>query len=78
MKTKLYSVLTMAGLMLLGSCGIKNHNKAELYPVNPENERIYGDIGGPARQTLVQYEDDKTGKTQDRIQNIREKFFPVK
>ncbi|WP_250632939.1 hypothetical protein [Rhodoflexus caldus] len=64
--------------ILLGaaSCGIKNHNRAKLVPVNADDTRIYGDIGGPALQLANKYEDDKTGKTQERIGAIRDKFFP--
>lgn len=63
-------------LTALVSCGIKNHNRAELVPVNADDTRIYGNIGGPALQLANKYEDDKTGKTQERINTIREKFFP--
>ncbi|MCU0449317.1 MAG: hypothetical protein MUC97_05650 [Bernardetiaceae bacterium] len=63
-------------LLLASACGIKGHNKAELIPVNAADERIYGDPGGPARQTLNKYEDDKTGKTQERVANLRQKLFP--
>ncbi|WP_448517884.1 hypothetical protein [Rhodoflexus sp.] len=64
--------------ILLGttSCGINNHNRAELVPVNADDTRIYGEVGGPALQLANKYEDDKTGKTQERISAIRDKFFP--
>jgi hypothetical protein len=64
--------------LLIGaaSCGIKNHNRAELVPVNAKDTRIYGNIGGEPLQLANKYEDDKTGKTQERISAIREKFFP--
>jgi hypothetical protein len=63
-------------LSALFSCGIKGHNRAELRPVNADSERIYGDIGGPARQTLNKYEDDATGKTAERITAIKNKMYP--
>ncbi len=63
-------------LLTAASCGIKNHNRAELVPVNADDTRIYGNIGGPALQLANKYEDDKTGKTQERIGAIRDKFFP--
>lgn len=64
--------------ILLGaaSCGIKNHNRAPIVIPNAEDTRIYGDVGGPALQLANKYEDDKTGKTQERIGVIRDKFFP--
>jgi hypothetical protein len=45
--------------------------------VNKNDTRIYG----PSRdaepvQLQNQYEDDETGETAERIQNIREAFFP--
>lgn len=75
MKNIRFALLTC---LLLGaaSCGIKNHNRAELVPVNADDTRIYGNIGGPALQLANKYEDDQTGKTQERIATIRDKFFP--
>lgn len=60
----------------LYSCGIKGHNRAEFKPVNADDKRIYGEIGGPAEQTKKTYADDETGKTAERIANIKKKMYP--
>ncbi len=57
------------------SCGINGHNHAELKAVNPEDPRIYGDKGQPARQTLKTYVDDD-GKQAEKVLKIREKLYP--
>ena len=68
----IFAVLTVG----LVSCGVKGHNRAELPKINAEDDRIYGDRGGVARQTLNKYEDDATGKTTERIEKIRNKMYP--
>lgn|GEM_PF-3062179 len=73
---KLINLFSLFLLLSLFSCGINGHNNAELRPVNVADDRIYGDVGGPARQTLNKYEDDATGKTQERVTAIRTKLFP--
>lgn len=73
---KIITVISVISLTTLFSCGIKGHNRAELRPINATDERIYGDIGGVARQTLNKYEDDATGKTTERIAKIKEKMYP--
>ncbi|MCS6967841.1 MAG: hypothetical protein RMJ44_04575 [Cytophagales bacterium] len=76
MKNYLRSVLLAFIIGATSSCGINNHNRAELVPVNENDTRIYGNIGGPPLQLANKYEEDKTGKTQERINAIRDKFFP--
>ncbi len=73
---KILTFITIISLSTLLSCGIKGHNRAEFKPINADDERIYGDIGGPARQTLLKYEDDATGKTAERVAKIKEKMYP--
>jgi len=73
---KILIAISIVSLTTLFSCGIKGHNRAELRPVNATDERIYGDIGGVARQTLNKYEDDATGKTAERISKIKAKMYP--
>ncbi len=58
------------------SCGINGHNHAELRAVNPDDTRIYGDKGQPARQTLNKYKDDEDGKQGEKVDKIRLKFYP--
>jgi hypothetical protein len=73
---KIASVFSFLLLVGLSGCGIDGHNQAELRPVNADSERIYGEIGGPAKQTLNKYKDDETGEVQQRIAAIRTKLFP--
>jgi hypothetical protein len=73
---KLFIFIAVISLSTLFSCGIKGHNRAELRPVNATDERIYGDIGGVARQTKNTYKDDETGKTAERIAKIKAKMYP--
>ncbi len=73
---KLLTFIVILSCLGLYACGIKGHNRAELRPVNENDERIYGDIGGPARQTKNVYPDDETGKTAERILKIKEKMYP--
>lgn len=73
---KILIAISIVSLSTLFSCGIKGHNRAELRPINADSERIYGDIGGVARQTLNKYEDDATGKTAERITAIKNKMYP--
>jgi hypothetical protein len=76
MKHLIHLFTFSACLLLASACGIKGHNEAKLIPVNAVDERIYGTPGGPPKQTLNKYEDDKTGKTQERVANLRQKLFP--
>ncbi len=73
---KILIAISIVSFTTLFSCGIKGHNRAALKPVNADSERIYGDIGKPARQMLNKYEDDATGKTAERITAIRNKMYP--
>lgn len=73
---KVLIAISIISFSTLCSCGIKGHNRAELKRINADSERIYGDIAGPARQTLNKYEDDATGKTAERITAIRNKMYP--
>ncbi len=73
---KVLTFIAIFSLATLVSCGIKGHNRAELQPVNATDERIYGDIGGVARQTKNTYKDDETGKTAERIAKIKAKMYP--
>ena len=57
------------------SCGIKGHNSSEIKPINADDERIYGDIGGPAKQTKLTYPDDD-GTQAARIMKIKQKMYP--
>jgi hypothetical protein len=76
---KIATVFTLTALLGLAGCGIDGHNQAELRPVNATDDRIYGDVGGPARQTLNQYKDaspDSLAAAQAKIAKIRAKLFP--
>ncbi len=68
-------LLAISMTSLFSACGINGHNHAELKAVNPDDPRIYGDKGQPARQTLNKYQDDD-GKAAERVEKIRTKFFP--
>jgi predicted small lipoprotein YifL len=73
---KIFRFFAIACLSIsLYSCGIKGHNRAELPSVNANDERIYGDIGGPAKQTKLTYPDDD-GKQAERIMKIKQKMYP--
>jgi hypothetical protein len=73
---KIFTFIAIVSLSTLFSCGIKGHNRAELKPINATDERIYGDVGGVARQTKNVYKDDETGKTAERIAKIKQKMYP--
>lgn len=68
--------ITLVSALLFSACGINGHNNAELKAVNADNPRIYGDRGEPARQTLNKYPDDADGKAAEKVDAIRQKFFP--
>ncbi|MCU0394210.1 MAG: hypothetical protein MUE81_24130 [Thermoflexibacter sp.] len=73
---KLFTLIAIVSCLGLFSCGIKGHNRAEIPAVNAGDERIYGDVGGVARQTKNTYADDETGKTAERVTKIRQKMYP--
>jgi hypothetical protein len=76
-KSLLFSTLFVLTIGVgLSSCGINGHNNAKLSAVNPNDTRIYGDKGQPARQTLNVYPDDADGKASEKTAKIREKLFP--
>ncbi len=60
-------------VLSLTAC-IEDHNTPKVNPKNVDSERIYGDIGGPARQLANKYEDPKNAV--DRANAIRDKFYP--
>lgn len=74
-KITLSLLIAVFATSIFTSCGINGHNHAELRAVNPEDPRIYGDKGQPARQTLNKYVDDD-GKQAEKVDKIRQKFFP--
>jgi hypothetical protein len=76
---KIATVFSLFALLGLAGCGINGHNQAELRPVNASDDRVYGDVGGPARQTLNQYKDaspDSLAAAQAKVAKIRAKLFP--
>jgi hypothetical protein len=68
--------ITLCVLGLFSACGISGHNHAELKQVNPDDSRIYGEKGAPARQTLNTYPADADGKASARVDSIRQKLYP--
>ncbi|MEM1137768.1 MAG: hypothetical protein AAGI07_18155 [Bacteroidota bacterium] len=76
MKRKIvHTLFILLSTVMLSSC-FGDHNKAVVEGVNKDSQRIYGDRGGEPRQLLAPYEEDETGEVADRIQNIKDKFFP--
>lgn len=66
----------LAALLVLSGC-FGQHNKAVSEGVNLDDERIYGKSRtAPPAQLGVTYPDDETGETAERIQKIRDNFFP--
>jgi len=57
------------------ACGLNGHNNKAIMQTT-ENERIYGDLNGKAKQLANKYEDDATGKTAEKIEKIRQKLYP--
>lgn len=68
------------GLLILGaalaSCGRYNYNKEVSEADMKERPRIYGDVGGDARQTKNTYPDDPNANK--RTSAIRAKLFDKK
>jgi hypothetical protein len=76
MKKKLSNILLFAFLVATLSACIGQHNQAEVESLNQDSKRIYGNKGGEPMQLNNTYPEDETGETADRIQKIREDFFP--
>jgi hypothetical protein len=62
------------GAFLIGGCSKYNETKIE--DENQNNERVYGEKGAPARQTLNKYESDP--KSAERAAAVKEKLYPTK
>ncbi|TAF34204.1 MAG: hypothetical protein EAZ67_04185 [Cytophagales bacterium] len=73
-KLKFSLVAVCAFSVLSLTACIEDHNKPYVKPKNKDSERIYGNIGGSARQLANKYEDPKNAV--DRASAVREKFYP--
>jgi hypothetical protein len=59
---------------IIGGCS--DYNKTKFKDGNENNEKIYGEKGGPARQTLNKYEPDP--KAAERAAKVKEILYPKK
>ncbi len=70
----LVALVLVAGL---SACKYGQHNQANVEGVNQESERIYGySREAEPMQLNNEYPADETGENAQRIQDIRQKFFP--
>ncbi len=65
---------TILSFILLAACS--DYNTTEVKDNHKGEERIYGNVGGPAKQLENKYESNP--KTADKVRTIREKLFPSK
>jgi hypothetical protein len=64
----------LAILIGFSSCAKQNNPPSKVEDPNAESERIYGDIDGPPRQSLLEYTADPSHIA--RADAIRQKLFP--
>jgi hypothetical protein len=69
---KTYLAILFIGLAAV-SCIPGQHNKAPNVSANPENPKVYGDVGGAPQQLKNKYEAD--AKVDERATAIRSKLY---
>lgn len=77
MKNTIFIFLATITLTIsVSSCGIKGHNRKEIWGIDESNERVFGDVNKGPRQLEKEYKPDETGKTAEKINKIKDKLYP--
>lgn len=58
------------------SCGIKGHNRKDVWGIDKRDTRVFGKVGDGPRQLKKTYPEDETGKTAETISKIKTKLYP--
>lgn len=66
----------LGALLFVCAVSCNMHNDTVFSDRNKNNEKVYGNIGGPAKQAGSKYEADP--KSAERIKLIKEKLYPTK